>query len=119
MERNASIAWSALALLWSGCFEGDDHPRGNAYEFVDLISELDTGCIHYHTGIDAQRLSNKRPTRQVIVKRMTENNPMPAGPRVTIQDILFEPGATYRPIVAVRRSQMADWSEGLLKKHGL
>jgi hypothetical protein len=96
----ARIVWSVLALLWGGCFEGEEgSPRGNAYEFVDLVSEIDTSCIHYHAGSDVQRLSNKHPTRQVIVKRMTENNPTPDGPRVTVQDIMLEPGATFRPIV--------------------
>jgi hypothetical protein len=99
MERNARVVWSVLALVWSGCIDGEDSPRGNAYEFVNLVSELNTGCIHYHSGSDIQRLSNKHPTRQVIVKRMTENNPTPEGPRVTIQDILLEPDATYQPIV--------------------
>src|SRR5687768_16717445 len=96
------IAWGVLALFFAGCLEAQDRAqdsRGNAYEYVDLVSEVHNGCIDYYSGSDIQRLSNKHPTRKVIVKRMGENNPTPQGPRVTVKDIVLEPAATFRPFV--------------------
>lgn len=98
----ATIAWGVLACVFAGCLKVEDRmqdPRGNAYEYVDLVSEIHSGCSDYYSGSDIQRLSNRHPTRKVIVKRLTENNPTPDGPRVTVKDILLEPAAAFRPFV--------------------
>lgn len=78
---------------------------GDGIGYVDLITEPHPLCKEI-TNSDCQRLTNRHPTRRVIIKKMTESNPSSAsGPRVTIIDIVLEPAEKKKPFVGCVRHE--------------